>query len=201
MKDLSLKTSWLIVFTLTAIQLVGFFSAKFRLIDPPLGDAPAYQPFIEALFRGGLDFSLGGFQGSSFPAVIFHIVYPTNHSFYGLMDNQGWRNMDSWNLSMSGKPAPSLFTSLSFWNFKLAEEKDGWYNAAGSSSGILRAASTTNTSSNIGNEVDLLVRFTQSEKILWEAGYGHFFTGQFINDRVQNQSDSDWAYIMSTVKF
>jgi hypothetical protein len=81
MKDLSLKTSWLIVFTLTAIQLVGFFSAKFRLIDPPLGDAPAYQLFIEALFRGGLDFSLGGFQGSSFPAVIFHIVYPTNHSF------------------------------------------------------------------------------------------------------------------------
>ncbi len=147
------------------------------------------------------DYASGDSNASDKKAETFNNLYPTNHAFYGLMDNQGWRNTESWNLSLSGKPTSSIFSSLSFWNFKLAEEKDGWYNAAGSSSGVLRAASASNTNSSIGNEVDLLIRFTQTPTILWEAGYGHFFTGKFIRERVQNQSDSDWAYIMSTVKF
>lgn len=147
------------------------------------------------------DFASGDSNSSDTTAKTFNNFYPTNHIHYGLMDNQGWRNMEAWNASISGNPAAPWFTSLSLWNFMLAEEKDGWYNAGGSASGSLRAPSATNTSSNVGNEVDLLVRFVQSPKILWEAGYGHFFTGPFINNRIQSEADSDWAYIMSTVKF
>lgn len=149
----------------------------------------------------GYDFASGDDNASDDQAKTFNNLYPTNHAFYGLMDNQGWRNLNSWNIALSGKPAPSIFSSISFWNFRLAQEKDGWYNAAGTASGSLRSASAANRKKDVGRELNLLLRFTQSPTIIWEAGYGHFFTGQFINQQVQNESDSDWAYLMSTVKF
>ncbi len=149
----------------------------------------------------GYDFASGDDNASDNKAKTFNNLYPTNHAFYGQMDNQGWRNMNAWSIALSGKPTPSIFSSINFWNFRLAQEKDGWYNAGGSASGSLRSASAANTKKDIGREVNLLLRFTQSPTIIWEAGYGHFFTGQFIDQRVQNESDSDWAYLMSTVKF
>lgn len=147
------------------------------------------------------DFASGDDNASDDKAKTFNNLYPTNHSHYGFMDNQGWRNLNAWNVSVSARPSKRVYTLASLWQFNLAEEKDGWYNAAGSSSGALRAPSSTNTEDEVGQELDLLVRFSQDANITWEAGLSRFFAGDFINHRVTNEDDSNWAYVMTTVKF
>ncbi len=153
--------------------------------------------------RLGLEYNLasGDSNAADSTSKTFNNLFPTNHIFYGYMDNQGWRNMKAWNISVSARPSEQWYAYLGFWNFELMEEKDGWYSAGGTATGSLRTASAANTLNDIGNEVDFLVRFSQTSKIVWEAGYSHFFTGSFIDNRVQNEGDSDWSYIMSTVKF
>ena len=108
--------------------------------------------------------------------------------------------MNAFNVAVSLKPVRNWFASLHYWDFSLANAKDGWYNAAGAATG-LRAASSTNTNKHVGQEIDLLVRFNQSRSVLWEVGYGRFLAGHFIDARVPRSSDSDWAYVMLTTKF
>lgn len=147
------------------------------------------------------DHASGDDNASDDESKTFNNLYPTNHPFYGFMDYQGWRNMSAWNAVASFKPQKPWFVSVNYWRFQLAEEKDGWYTAAGTATGALRSASATNTEKDVGNEIDLLVRFNQTRTVVWEAGYSRFFAGSFIEKKVAAEGDSDWAYIMSTVKF
>jgi hypothetical protein len=80
-KEISNKTSRTIIFILIIIQFIGLLAANFKLSSPPMGDAIAYQVFIEDIFKGKLNFSLGGFQGSSLPAILLHKIFPSAHSF------------------------------------------------------------------------------------------------------------------------
>ncbi|MFN0117776.1 MAG: alginate export family protein [Elusimicrobiota bacterium] len=155
----------------------------------------------EIRFGTEYDYASGDDNLSDTKAKTFNNLYPTNHLFYGYMDYQGWRNLSAWNANLSFKPQRPWFLSIHYWVFNLAEEKDGWYNAAGTASGSLRAASSANTEKNIGQEIDLLARFTQSSRVIWEFGYSRFFAGDLIDQRVANDSASDWAYVMSTIKF
>jgi hypothetical protein len=147
------------------------------------------------------DYASGDDNAADDTSKTFQNLYPTNHPFYGYMDYQGWRNMSAWNLVASLKPTRRTFLLAQYWDFSLAEAKDGWYNAAGAAAGGLRAASAANTEKKVGGEVDLLFRFAQSRTVTWEAGVSAFMTGALIENRVADESDSVWAYLMLTTKF
>lgn len=148
-----------------------------------------------------VDYASGDDNLSDNKSKTFNNLYPTNHVYYGAMDYQGWRNMRAVNVNVSAKPTQKLSGTVSFWNFRLAEEKDGWYNAAGAAAGTLRAASAANIEKEVGNELDVMVRYAYDASVVFEGGVGHFFPGTFIKNRVVKESGSNWAYLMATVKF
>lgn len=151
---------------------------------------------------GEFNFASGDDNASDAVSRTFNNLYPTNHSFYGYMDYQGWRNMMGINGNVSGSlMEKKLFLQGSFWNFKLADAKDGWYDAPGNAAGTARAASAANTETNVGNEIDFLARYNYNTQVVFEAGWSAFFRGDFVKKKVSNSGDSDWAYLMMTVKF
>lgn len=147
------------------------------------------------------DYASGDNNPNDSMSKTFNNLYPTNHPFYGYMDYQGWRNTSAWNINASAKPGKSTYLYAGYWDFSLAQAKDGWYSASGSSTGALRSASATNTEKHVGSEVDLLGKYIYDTHVIFEAGYSHFFEGAFIKDRVSSASGSDWTYVMMTVKF
>lgn len=148
------------------------------------------------------DYASGDDNAADDKAETFQNLYHTNHLFYGYMDQQGWRNLSAWNLVANFKPSRRTFFLAQYWDFSLAEAKDGWYPVTGAAAtGALRGASVLNTEKKVGQEIDLLFRFMQSRTLTWEFGYSHFFAGAFIDAKVLNESDSDWAYLMLTTKF
>lgn len=130
----------------------------------------------------------------------FNNLYPTNHLHYGYMDYQGWSNMSAIALKASAKPTDKCYLYLAYWLFSLAEEKDGWYNAAGLTPGF-RAADATNTEDEVGQELDLVARHIFNPNLKVEAGISQFFVGDYIKKKVTNEDDSTWAYLMGTVGF
>lgn len=148
------------------------------------------------------DFASGDDNAQDDTSETFQNLYHTNHLFYGYMDYQSWRNMSAWSLVANFKPTRRTFFLVQYWDFSLAEEKDGWYPATGAAAaGALRGASAANTDKKVGNETDLLFRFVQSRTIVWEAGYGLFTPGAFIKNKPFVHASSDWAYLMLTTKF
>jgi len=151
------------------------------------------------------DFATGDGDATDGKSKTFNNLYPTNHPFYGYMDYQGWRNMKGWNLVTNFKPSRRTFLLAQYWDFSLAQPKDGWYPASGVLPAAgLRTALATNSDRHVGREIDFLFRFVQTRLVVWEAGYGRFLPSAFIKSRVPASAHvyaSDWAYVMSTVKF
>lgn len=65
------------VFHLLCIQLVFAF-VFWRTPVRPQDDDPFYQLFIETLAKGSVDLTIPGFQGSSFLAVLLHLIHPSS---------------------------------------------------------------------------------------------------------------------------
>ena len=183
--------------------VVGISSDDVKLSAFALAAKAGYTfPAHETRLGVEYDFASGSKNAADTTNHTFNNLYPTNHPYYGLMDNQGWRNMKALSASLSLKPSKPSAVSLAYWNFHLAQAHDAWYDSAGNGSGSLRGASAANEETHVGDELDLAFRYATTPDLVWEAGYGHFFAGAFIKDRVRGSSDgSDWTYVMTTVKF
>jgi hypothetical protein len=128
----------------------------------------------------------------------FENLFPTNHIHYGYMDYAGWRNMQDIRISLSAKPTKTSGVILDYHLLSLTEEADNWYRASG---GVFRSAAG-NTESQLGQEVDIVVFVIFKEKIRVEAGYGHFFTGDYVEANFPAATDdSDFAYLQAGIGF
>jgi len=138
----------------------------------------------------------------------FFNLFPTNHGHYGLMDQQGWRNVDAWSVNVTAGVTSKLKLYLAFWSFKLNEEKDAWYGAANwnNTPGGARMSSSTNTESDIGTELDFVATYKYNSALTAQFGIARFFTGKLLEQvgRVNatgNTDDMDWAYLQLTANF
>jgi len=138
----------------------------------------------------------------------FFNLFPTNHGHYGLMDQQGWRNVDAWNVNVKADVTSKLKLYAAFWSFKLNEEKDAWYGAAqwNNTPGGLRGASLTNTESDLGTELDIVATYKYNSALTAQLGLARYFTGKFLEtpgriNATGNTDDMDWAYLQLTANF
>lgn len=143
----------------------------------------------------------------------FDNLYPTNHKFYGYQDLASLQNLSDLELIFTIKPHPRLSLALEGHAFWLADTHDRFYNVGG----VARAGAgaTGNPGSGtgyginpsygsfVGNEVDLVAGFALSKAAVLEAGYSHFFRGDYISDtfRLSGSSDADWIYLQLTSRF
>jgi len=129
----------------------------------------------------------------------FENLFPTNHIYYGYMDYVGWRNMQDLRFSLGVKPMDGSGVSLDYHFFWLADKNDNWYAASGQ---IFRSTPTGNTEMELGQEVDVVAYTVVKEKIRLEAGYGHFFPGDYVKVNFPTATDaSDFAYLQLKTNF
>lgn len=163
--------------------------------------------------RFGLEYSHG--SGDSDPTddkhETFENLFPTNHKFYGYMDFFSLQNLHNIRAIAQIKPHPRLSVALEGHLFWLADTSDNLYTAAGTPRGGTGATPGTgyginpNYSSYVGSEVDLIAGYALTRFAQLEAGYAHFFTGDYIEQSLsaptRGSTDANWLYVQLNVNF
>jgi len=108
----------------------------------------------------------------------FDQLYPTNHSYYGIADQMGWKNMRNPRVGFDSQVTKKLKVRTDFNEFYLATTQDGLYNSSGTRIVLNRKAA----SRHVGSELDLYGLYKLSK--IWQigAGYGHIFPGEYLKE-------------------
>ena len=140
----------------------------------------------------------------------FDNLYPTNHKFYGYMDFFSWQNLHDVRAMISLKPTTRLSLAVEGHMFWVADTADNIYNAGGVGRGAGATAGTgfgrnPGYDSYLGSEVDVIAGYAVNKFINLEAGYGHFFVGDYIKQTwsspTTGSTDADWVYLQTVIRF
>ena len=60
-----------------------------------------------------------------------------------------------------------------------------------------------NYGSYVGSELDIVASYAATKYLGFEAGYGHFFRGDYIRESLSKVGtrDADWVYIQTRITF
>jgi len=142
----------------------------------------------------GFDFGSGDKDPSDGKVETFDQLYPLGHLYLGYLDFVGRKNIISPNIGITFSPLNKLtceVTGLFFWR---AEEEDALYNAGG---GVLRPGEP-GTSLEVGQEIDILLKYAYNVHTVILLGYSHFFPGKFIR---QTGPDDSTDFIYASAQF
>ncbi len=141
----------------------------------------------------------------------FENLFPTNHKFYGYMDFASWQNLHNPRVSLSFKPARGLSVTLDYHLYWLADTADYFYTAAGAPRRGAAPGSGTGYDRNpvydnfVGSELDVVVTYAPRPWLNAQAGYGHFFAGDYVKDSLAapgyGAADADWVYAQLVFNF
>ena len=153
----------------------------------------------------------------------FYQFTPSPHMHLGAQDLIAFQNIKAARLGASFKPKDNLKLSADFWNFKLAQANDFWYESNGTTTrggtGLLAPGfANLNTigatgilaNDNVGNEIDLIANYSYTKALSFEAGYSVFNPGSGITNALTanlaghttGQGDAArFAWGMLTLKF
>jgi len=150
------------------------------------------------------DYSSGDANPTDGKSQTLDNLFPTNHKHYGLMDLVGWRNIHDVRLSLSTKPRKGLTVGLDYHLFWLADTHDSFYPQAGAGRNASGYGRNSTYSNFVGSELDLDANYAVTTWLGVRAGYGHFFTGDYIDASKASRggaTDADWVYTQLTINF
>ena len=147
--------------------------------------------------RAAFEFDYG--SGDSDPTdgkmTAFDNLYPTNHLFYGYMDFISLQNLNDYRFQISANKKLKLQGDLHL--IFLDTPKDSFYSAARAVTRTA-AASLSDVSPHVGNEIDLTVDYKLNNYVNVHAGYSHFFAGKYLQETGAND-DADFVYVQTTL--
>jgi hypothetical protein len=205
----------------TAGQLGSFKDIRLGLNSPRL-DQEAYMAVIQGGYtfsdlwatpRLGLEYAYG--SGDNDPRdnkhETFENLFPTNHKFYGYMDFVSLQNVHDVRGILQLKPHKRVSLALEGHGFWLADTNDNFYNVGGAPRGGVATTPGTgyginpNYSNFVGTELDAIVGVAVTRYAQVEAGYGHFFVGDYIQQSLSSPNfgsrDADYIYLQATISF
>ncbi len=115
----------------------------------------------------------------------FDQFYPSNHGYYGMIDQFAWKNLKNARVGFDFLAAKKLKVRADFNEFYLATVQDSLYASSGSSQVLNRQA----TSAHIGSELNAVGLYQWSMFWKFGAGYGHLFAGDYLK-----QSKAGFGY-------
>jgi hypothetical protein len=130
----------------------------------------------------------------------FQNLFPTNHKFYGQMDVFSWQNMHNLEVSLKAQPVKGVTLKAEYHAFWLASTDDVWYRANGVTAVRPLSPAAQASDSYAGSEIDFLAQWTVNKHFAVEAGYSHFFAGDYLEDTGASD-DADFAYVQATITF
>ncbi|MDH4359352.1 MAG: alginate export family protein [Nitrospirota bacterium] len=129
----------------------------------------------------------------------FSQLFPTNHIHFGYMDLMSWQNMLTYGGNLQLRPTPESHFELAGHIMRLANEKDNWYTA---SQATFFNTPAGNKEKSLGGEIDVVYTlFFQNNKVGWQVGYGHFFTGDYLKKNGFGTADQNWGYTQLWINF
>ena len=163
--------------------------------------------------RLGLEYSFA--SGDSNPTdgahETFENLFPTNHKFYGYMDFLSLQNLHNVRGILQLKPHARLSLAVEGHGFWLADTHDNFYNVAGAPRGGTGATAGDNYGINpgysafLGTELDVIAGYALTRFAQLEAGYGHFFHGDYIAQSLaaptHGSRDADYFYAQLNFNF
>jgi hypothetical protein len=157
------------------------------------------------------DFSSGDSDPFDNKHETFDNLFPTNHKFYGYMDFVSLQNIHDIRASLTLKPATRLSLAVEGHGFWLADTHDSFYNVAGVARGGTAQTPGTGYGTNpgyssfVGTEIDIVASYAVTRFAQVEAGFGHFFTGDYIQQSLSNPAfgsqDANFAYAQINLNF
>ena len=161
--------------------------------------------------RLGLGYDAGSGDGNpnDGKSGTFDNLYLTRHGIYGMMDLFCERNMHIPHLSASLKPTKKLTLSADYRLYWLWSTSDYLYPISGSGRNDLSTGYGIhpNYSSFVGTELDLVASYAIKPWWTVDAGYGHFFVGDYIKESVGSvpanggAMDANFFYVQTTLTF
>jgi len=155
-------------------------------------------------FALGFDYASGDGNPNDNEHNTFVNLYPTNHKFYGAMDFLSWQNLIDPYLKASVLPLKGLSISATYNAFWLANTSDFFYQ-------VNQVPRTTGgygihpaNGSFAGQEIDLVVTYQPAAFAQLQAGFGHYFTGDYVDQTFQNLGgahDANWVYLQALLNF
>ena len=163
--------------------------------------------------RLGLEYAHG--SGDSDPKddkhETFENLFPTNHKFYGYADFFSLQNIHDLRAIAQLKPHPRVSLALEGHAFWLADTGDNLYTAAGTPRGGTGPTPGTGYGVNddygsyVGSEVDFIAGCALTRFAQLEAGYAHFFRGDYIKQSLSapthGSTDANWVYVQLNLNF
>jgi hypothetical protein len=141
----------------------------------------------------------------------FDNLFPTNHKFYGYMDFISLQNIQDVRGIFQLKPCSRLSVAVEGHGFWLANTHDNFYNVSGAARGGVAATPGTsyginpNYNSFVGTELDVIAGYAMTRFAQLEAGYGHFFVGDYIKQSLSSPAlgskDANYVYLQAIVNF
>jgi hypothetical protein len=153
----------------------------------------------------GYDFGSGDSNPTDGQTETFEPLFGTNHRLYGLMDIFGLRNMHIPRLNGSLKPAKDVTVTVEWLGFWMADTADFLYPETGAGRNQNGYGRNPGFDSYVGNELDLLVNWRVAVWGQLQAGYGHFFPGDYIRQSAaaggHDVEHANWVYLQATLSF
>jgi len=154
----------------------------------------------------------------------FENLFPTNHGKMGYMDLVAWKNMVGYSGTFDVKPSEKSKIEVKYSVFRLANKLDNWYRgnqtiyATSCGTGIVAGClEKRNEAASLGQELDVHYWLTLKEKFKLEFGYGHFFSGEYLDKSrpaggtraaearstatFNQNGDQNWGYVLAKVEF
>jgi hypothetical protein len=101
---------------------------------------------------------------------------------------------------ITAAPTKTISAQFEFHGFWLADTNDFWYTSNGT--GTIRPlnAAARSADSFAGMELDFFVTWKPVKQVAIQAGYSHFFAGDYLKD-TGTHSDANFGYIQTVIQF
>ncbi len=130
-------------------------------------------------------------------AGTFQTLFPNGHLHLGDADVVAFSNIFQVRAGAEVSPIEDVTFALDYHHFRLDDEEGGWFAPQGMA--VIRPGAE-GASDELGDEIDLRVRWQATGALAIEAGYAHFFPGEFVRDTGDDPS-VDFAYLQADLRF
>lgn len=142
----------------------------------------------------GFDFGSGDKDPNDDKMGTFDQTYPLAHAYLGYMDIVGRQNIIDPNIGITFIPLNKLTCEVNGHFFWRARKGDALYNAGAN---VVREGAP-GTNLEVGQEIDLLLKYALNSQTLLLLGYSHFFPVEFIK---QTGPDDLIDFIYAVMQF
>lgn len=145
----------------------------------------------------GFDYGSGDDDPTDEKHQTFSRLFPTAHAFFGYLDLFSRQNIIATNVNLTLEPHQKITTRLAWFTFWQDAKRDALYDGSGKPA---RQDLTGSSGHDLGNELDVSVKWALDRHQSLLLGYSHFWDGNYIQSTGLSE-DADLLYVQYRFQF